>query len=292
MSKYVNPIAEGADPFILLYEGKYYHYCTNDPDGFRVSSSDDMTEWKDEGYCLKKGEGVVGDKWFWAPELMSKDGKIYMVYVANEHLAVATADSPLGPFRQKELGWLSERNAIDGSFFIDDDGKAYLYYVRFDGGNVIYGAPMSDDLQTLFEEREKKLVYAERPWETVMGKVAEGPFMLKHNGKYYLTYTCNDYRSKDYAVGYAVSDNPMGPFVKYDGNPILKRDDKMCGPGHHSFTTTKDGKQLLCVYHVHHDENNVHPRLTCVDKAEFVNNPDGGDDILQINATHTPQEGF
>ncbi len=292
MRKYINPIIEGADPFILPYNGKYYHYATNDSCGFKVSSSDDMAEWKAEGYCLKKGEGVIGDRWFWAPELTVKDGKIYMVYVAEEHLAVAVADSPLGPFKQKKLGWLSERKAIDGSFFIDDDGKAYLYYVRVDDGNVIYGAPLSDDLQTLFDDKEKKLISAELPWETVALKTAEGPFMLKHNGKYYLTFTCNDYRSKDYAVGYAVSDNPMGPFVKYEGNPILKRDEKMCGTGHHSFTTTKDGEQLLCVYHVHHDENNVHPRLTCVDKAEFVKNPDGGDDILKINVTHTPCDAF
>ena len=113
--------------------------------------------------------------------------------------------------------------------------------------------------------------------------------MLKHKGKYYLTYTANDFRSQDYAVGYAVCDTPLGNFVKYEGNPILKKDDVQVGTGHHSFTTTRDGKNLLIVYHVHKNKEEVHPRFTCVDRAEFIENPSGGDDILKINVCHEPQ---
>lgn len=289
MKKYVNPVIEGADPFILKYDGVYYHYATNVPDGFTVHSSKDLAEWKNEGYCLKKGENVMGNKWFWAPEIKFSNGKFYMVYVADEHLAVATSDSPTGPFTCEKMKWLSERNAIDGSYFIDDDGKIYLYYVRFDKGNVIYGAPMAD-METLLEDNEKELVRAEEPWEKMMGNVAEGPFMLKHGGRYYLTYTANDYRSKDYAVGYAVSDSPLGPFTKYAGNPILKRDEVVCGTGHHSFIEPEEGKDLLIVYHVHHDENEVHPRLTCVDRAYFAkDSKEGSPDVLKVVVCHGEQ---
>lgn len=289
MKKFINPVIEGADPFVLKHNGKYYHYATSAPDGFIVHSSDDLAEWKNEGYCLKTGENVMGDKFFWAPEIIFAENKFYMVYVANEHLAVAEADKPTGPFKCVKNTWLSERNAIDGSFFVDDDGKIYLYYVRFDGGNVIYGAPMSD-FTTLCEDKEKELLRAAEPWETRLGNVAEGPFMLKHKGKYYLTYTANDYRSQDYAVGYAVSDSPLGPFVKYEGNPILKKDGIFYGPGHHSFTCSSDGRQLLIVYHVHHDENNVHPRLTCVDRAYFKENDEAGKpDILTVEVNHSEQ---
>lgn len=288
MKEYVNPVIEGADPFLLYHDGRYYHYSTNAPDGFVVHSSADLVEWKDEGYCLKAGEGVMGDCCFWAPEVIERDGKFYMVYVANEHLVVAVADKPTGPFVCPSGKWLSERNAIDGSFFIDDDGKIYLYYVRFDGGNVVYGAPMKDML-TLDEQNEKELIRASEPWETVMGRVAEGPFVVKHNGKYYLTYTANDYRSPDYAVGYAVCDTPLGAFVKYDGNPVLKKDDEQVGTGHHSFTRGSDPNQMLIVYHVHNGKTKVHPRLTCVDKAAFVPSPCGGDDILKIEVCHGKQ---
>lgn len=61
------------------------------------------------------------------------------------------------------------------------------------------------------------------PWE-VQSKVEgpgygilEGPFVIKRDGKYILTYSANLYTHDCYAVGYAVSDNPMGPFVKPNG---------------------------------------------------------------------------
>lgn len=268
---YRNPICEGADPFILLHDGKYYHYATNAPDGYLVYESDDLVRWENRGYCLRK-EDVKGEKWFWAPEIMYRNGKFHMIYTSDEHIGIASADSPLGPFRQEKQQFLSERNAIDGDFFVDDDGQIYLYYVRFAGGNVIYGSRIDEETMTLDEENEVRLIAAEEEWETHMGHVAEGPFMLKHNGKYYLTYSANDYRSIDYAIGYAVSDSPLGPFVKYEGNPILHRTAEVNGVGHHSFTYSKDGSQMICVYHRHRTMTEVHPRTTCIDKAWFDEN--------------------
>ena len=145
LSTYQNPLTVGADPFVLAHEGRYYLYATNADDGFRVLISEDMSEWTDMGYCLKKGD-VIGEKWFWAPEIIENNGKFYMVYVAEEHLAIAVSDSPLGPFVQAEKKWLSEEKAIDGHFFRDDDGTVYLYYVRFDNGNVIYMSTMKNDV--------------------------------------------------------------------------------------------------------------------------------------------------
>ena len=283
---YQNPIAQGADPFILLHNGKYYLYSTNDPDGYRVRESDDLVSWTDRGYCLHK-DNVQGNHWFWAPEIKEKNGRFYMIYTSEEHLGVAVADSPLGPFTQEKICWLSERKGIDGDYFIDDDGQVYLYYVRFDHGNIIYGTKMSDDMLSMDEAGEVRLLAPEEEWETHMGRVTEGPFMLKHNGKYYLTYSANDYQSIDYAIGYAVSDSPLGPFRKYAGNPILIRNDKVNGTGHHSFTTSKDGKGLICVYHIHKSLTAIHPRMTCIDPAEFLPNPDGGDDILVIRGPST-----
>lgn len=268
MTTYRNPVWEGADPFVFLHEGTYYFYVSNGDEGYRVLTSDDLVNWQDHGPCLSR-EDVQGDRWFWAPEVTEQDGKFYMVYTAEEHIGIAVADSPLGPFKQATPRWLSERNAIDGSFFKDEDGQVYLYYVRFDGGNVIYGAKLHDML-TLDEEGEQRLIAAEAEWETRDCLVAEGPFMLKHNGKYYLTYSANHFRTPDYAVGYAVADTPLGPFKKYEGNPILKKNEGIVGTGHHCFTTSKDGKQLICVYHCHHNREEIHPRMTCIDPAEFT----------------------
>lgn len=132
MSGYNNPVLVGADPFVILHDGVYYHYATDAPDGYYVYSSSDLKEWKKLGYGLKKGD-VKGEKWFWAPEILEADGRFYMAYTSDEHLGIAVSDSPAGPFAQKEKRFLSERCAIDGDFLVDDDGAVYLYYVRFQG---------------------------------------------------------------------------------------------------------------------------------------------------------------
>ena len=66
--KYTNPIAGGADPFILLHDGKYYLYATNFSDGgFKVQVSYDLVNWSEETVALKKDD-VMGNSRFWAPE--------------------------------------------------------------------------------------------------------------------------------------------------------------------------------------------------------------------------------
>lgn len=288
---YRNPLIVGADPFVLAYGGRYYLYATNASDGFRVYTSRDMAQWQDMRYCLKKGD-VIGERWFWAPEVMERDRTFYMVYVADEHLAIAKADSPLGPFVQSEKKWLSEEKAIDGHFFADDDGTVYLYYVRFDGGNVIYVSKMNEDLSGFDEENEKFLFRADEEWELRDCEVVEGPFVLKHKEKYYLTYSANHTRSEDYAIGYAVSDSPLGPFEKYENNPILCKTADVNGTGHHSFTRSIDGKELICVYHCHYSKFEFQPRMVCIDRADFEAGESGNDILMIHGPTTTIQKAF
>ena len=294
---YKNPIYRGADPFILTHEGKYYLYATNAArEGYKVAQSDDLVNWEDKGFCLKKGD-VKGElvysadgKWcygFWAPEVMYYKGKFYMIYTVDNHIGIAEADSPLGPFTQKEHKWIVDSKAIDGSFFVDDDGAVYLYY-RHVEKNRLVGVRLSDDLTSADMSTMRVLITpGEFPWEEAEPGVigTEGPFVLKHDGKYYITYSANDYRCQDYAIGYAVSDSPLGEYKKYAGNPILKRTDKVVGTGHHSFTKSADGKKLLCVYHTHNSLTSVEPRMVCIDYAEFVEKD--GETVLVIHGPTT-----
>lgn len=275
-----NPVMKGADPFILLHDGVYYLYSTNAEDGYLVYTSSDLQTWESRGHCLKK-EDVKGSRWFWAPEVMYYQGKFYMVYTADEHLGIAVADSPLGPFRQEKKSFLSETKEIDGHFFQDDDGSVYLYFVRFPQGNVIYGAKMNADMLSYDASSVRLLLSATADWETKMGSITEGPSMLKRNGTYYLTYSANHYESQDYAIGYATSSAPLSGFQKYEGNPILSKSGDIVGTGHHSFTTSRDGTQLYIVYHRHYSTSAIHPRLVCIDKAMFEADPNGGKDLLK-----------
>lgn len=288
--KYTNPIAGGADPFILLHDGKYYLYATNFSDGgFKVQVSDDLVNWSEETVALKKDD-VMGNSRFWAPEVIFYKEKFYMIYTAELHFAIAVADSPMGPFTQETKKWAADFSGIDGHLFLDDDGKMYLYYVKYGDGYGLYAAEMNEDITEIKPETETFLCRSSEPWELkdswykpnnpILFGVSEGPFVLKNNGKYYLTYSCNDYKNKDYSVGFAVADAPFGPFQKYSGNPILCRDGDIVGTGHHSFTKNKYTGELICVYHRHFSKDEIHPRQTCVDSAAFVT--ENGNDILKI----------
>ena len=285
----------GADPFLMKYSGKYYIYCTTEnneklqspsafntdkdgKDGFYVYQSDDLTHWENKGLCLSK-EDAMGDRWFWAPEVSYYKGKFYMVYTAQEHLAVAVSDNPTGPFKKHSEGWLRNGAAIDGHLLFDDSG-IYLYYVRLEGGNRIFAAKMSDDLKRIEHEYEDVLIQAEEEWETADCLVAEGPFVIKHNGLYYLSYSCNHTRSEDYAVGYAVSDSPTGIFKKYEGNPILHKKGDIVGVGHNSYMPTDDENRFICAYHCHSgDTDNFKPRMVWLCEAVFEK---GKPDVLKV----------
>ena len=283
-----------ADPTIFFHDGTYYLYGTSGQDpnqGFEVYKSKDMKSWEgpagvNEGYALKK-EDAFGEKGFWAPQVFHYNDTFYMAYTANENIAIATSQSPLGPFTQRSKQPLTAPvKQIDPFVFIDNDGKKYLYHVRLTEGNRLFVAEMTDDFSAIKPETLQEIISAEEPWENtrnVEWPVAEGPSVLRHNNLYYLVYSTNDFRNPDYAVGYAVSDHPLGPWRKHPENPILSRKEVgQNGPGHGDFIR-KEGEELYYVLHTHYSENEVSPRRTAVVKAQFRKTTDAGSPKYQLH---------
>lgn len=268
IAEYKLPIA---DPFVLYHEGKYYAYGTR-VNGFEVYISEDLKQWKRNDIKALSPENSWGTKWYWAPEVYYVKSKnlFYMFYSVEEHICVATSTSPEGPFIQREKKPIvADEKGIDTSFFIDDDGTPYLYYVRFTGGNVIWVAEMNDDLTSIKKETLTKCISATEPWEKKQGTIAEGPSLLKKGNTYYLIYSANHYESKDYAVGYATASSPKGPWTKYSGNPILRRDKEaaksvgLVGTGHGAPFVCADGSYKY-IFHAHASETSVGPRTSYI----------------------------
>ncbi|NDV64125.1 glycoside hydrolase family 43 protein [Bacteroides sp. 224] len=267
-----------ADPYILYWEGKYYAYGTR-VNGFEVYISEDLKHWKRNANKALAPESSWGTKWFWAPEVYYVKSKnlFYMFYSVEEHICVATAISPEGPFIQHEKKPIvANEKGIDTSLFIDEDGKAYLYYVRFTGGNVIWVAEMNDDLTGIKTETLTKCISASDAWEKKQGTIAEGPSLLKIGKTYYLIYSANHYESKDYAVGYATASSPKGPWTKYTGNPILRRDKDaakslgLVGTGHGAPFICADGNYKY-IFHAHGSETSVGPRTSYISNFNISN---------------------
>ena len=269
-----------ADPCVLEDDGWYYIYGTHSNDGIVVYRSRDMLSWSylcgnaKGGLALHKDD-VWGDFWFWAPEVYKIGDKYFMTYSAEEHICYAESDSPCGPFVQTgQKPYLPEEKGIDSHIFFDG-GKAYMFWVRFDGPYGIWMAELTPDLHALKMETAR-LILEPMPdsWEHVQAHVSEGPAITKYKGKYYMTYSCNDYQSRDYAVGIAVANNIAGPYERHPDNPILHRHAGYVGTGHHTLTPTPRG--LYMVYHAHYDHQRIHPRQTIITPVKFIRDKEWG----------------
>jgi hypothetical protein len=272
-----NPVLPGynADPQVALFDGKFYIYPTTDgfanwgSTSFRAFSSNDLVQWKDEGVLLELGKDV---SWAtaraWAPGIARKNGVFYYYFSADVQIGVATASTPTGPFQDalgKPLIETAEfgGQSIDPYAFIDDDGRAYLYFGSTSaGGHVV---ELGEDMVSL----------RGTPQQIVISGFKEGSVAFKRNGIYYFMWSEDDTRSENYNVAYGTGSSPFGPFTKAAVNPILEKNTALgiLGTGHASVLALPNGDYYI-VYHrfAIPDGDGTH-REVCIDRLYF--NPDG-----------------
>ncbi|MBN2476391.1 MAG: glycoside hydrolase family 43 protein [Pirellulales bacterium] len=263
---YCNPIIAKtetlADPAVVFHEGVYYLYATGEVDGdngYRVYTSSDMVHWRRGPVVFRPGQPHV-----WAPDVWRDPdtGRFYLYYTADQTIGVADAAGPLGPFvvRRKLFD-----QAIDAHLFRDDDNRKYLYFVRLPGFRITV-QPMASPTETA--GRPQLVLQPESDWETRNGHVTEGPWMIKHAGRYYLLYSGSGANTPDYAVGYAVADSPLGPFTRAEHNPILHRGEGVFGPGHGCAIRDRAGAWWF-VYHQKDTDRRAWDRFLCIDPLRF-----------------------
>ena len=271
---YRNPLlpeVSVADPHVIKVGGTYYLYATTHTKGFDAYVSTNLVDWENQGSAFDDPRGGA-----WAPDVfhdVNGDGKFYLYYTdtiadrkpggPRKQIGVAVADSPLGPFQDRAV---LATDAIDAHLFRDDDGKYYLYYVDLFEGFKIRVQPMRDPLTK--EGDSTIVIRPTEPWEKISGHVTEGPFMLKHNGVYYLMFSGTGADSPNYGIGYATAKSPLGPFEKYPGNPIVHRGGKVLGPGHHCVIEGPDQK-LWNVYHQKWNDDISFKRFLAIDPMWF-----------------------
>jgi len=234
-----------ADPFVLRYNGRYYLYCTTPM--VDCYSSADLVNWKKEGPSVPKEEfpGLVP----FAPEVVYWNGFFYM-YTSPHGYGhyVLQSERPTGPFRKITDNL---HHNIDFSVFVDEDGKWYAYWAD-DAG--ILGCEMKSP--TEFGETVE-VGASLHGW-------TEGPFVVKREGKYHLTYTGNHFLSKGYRINTAIADSPLGPFQDVGDNPqVIRTKGALVGLGHSS---TIVGPDLQTDYLIYHNLNPDRTRNLCMDR--------------------------
>jgi beta-xylosidase len=306
---YTNPVGAApihmGDPFAFWHAGRYYLIGTTAPDeGFHCYESTDLAHWQLKGWAWRQSpDGWTADC-LWAPEVKYHQGRFYLTYSGHVRgsppghllMALAVSDTPAGPYRDLHAPWFDPGySTIDGHLFVDDDGRPYLYFSRNgeqDGTSfgANYGVELAPDLSEPVGT-PLLLIEASQPWERVNwteNRCNEGPTVLKHRGRYYMTYSANHTGFPHYGVGYATAEHPLGPWRKAEENPVLATNLALgvSAPGHNSIVPSPDGRELFIVYHTHADPARPSlDRVVNIDRLEFT--VDGR--LRVIGPTRSPQ---
>lgn len=272
--KSVQVSREAADPSMICYKGKYY-ICASMTLGVWVS--EDMVHWENhrlpeelplydyapdlriigeyvyfcasrrgeicDYYCTQDiingpYEKIEGSFDFWDPHLFQDDdGRIYFYWGCSNVTPVWGVE--LNPRDMKPMGEKIvvvegnpkikgyERPGEDHSIRPIEGEELDRVYRGFLAMKNIQESDLSPEAA-----EQTKGMLSNQPY-------IEGPWMTKHNGRYYLQYACPGAEYNVYADGVYIADSPLGPFTLAENNPLsYKPGGFIPGAGHGS--TMKD----------------------------------------------------
>ena len=297
-----NPVLAGyyADPEILYAEKtkRYYIYPTSDGftgwagNYFKVFSSANLTNWKDEGVMLDLPKQVSwANRNAWAPCIIEKkingQYKYFYYFTAAQKIGVAVADEPTGPFVDLGKPLVAAKPAgIKGGQEIDPDvftdpktGKSYLYW----GNGYMAVAELNEDMVS-FKPESTQIIKVDKTYR-------EGTYVFYRKGIYYFMWSEDDTRSPNYRVRYGTSTSPTGPLTISADNIVIQKNEAegIYGTGHNSVIQIPGTDDWYIVYHRFTYPNGIkmgsaagYNREVCIDKLVF--GADGS--IKQTVPTH------
>jgi hypothetical protein len=213
-------------------------YAMQDYHVFRMDSPE--AEATDCGVALHVRDVPWADRQMWAPDAAARDGRYYLYFPAKRadgifQIGVAVGERPEGPF-VAEPEPIRSSYSIDPAVFGDAGGQHYMVFGGIWGGqlqkyrNNVYGeenaepadgdpalgpriARMSNDMLQFDESPREVQILDERGCPLRAGDHArryfEGPWLHRHQGRYYLSYSTGNTHTLCYAVG----NSPYGPFT-------------------------------------------------------------------------------
>jgi hypothetical protein len=232
----------GADPAVVKFRGEYYMFVTR---SLGYWHSTDMTNW----------QFITPEKWYFqgdnAPAVHNyKDSVLYAAGDPSGSMSILYTDDP------KKGDWKAVpfilNDLQDPDLFVDDDGKAYMFWgssnvypIRGRELNRTQNFKPAKDIHELFN-----LDAAKHGWER-FGKnhtskekgYIEGPWLTKHNHKYYMQYAAPGTEFNVYGDGVYVSDHPLGPYTYAPNNPISYKPGGFINGAGHGSTVLGPGNQ-------------------------------------------------
>lgn len=271
---YVNPVVNADypdpgvfwDPKTSLWWAAATGCASASGNCFAQRVSTDLARWSEPvGYIFPTMPSWSDGSTAWAPEIHITNAGTYNAYFATRNkqgtlvVGVAVAKQAAGPFEdvlgapfiQAPSG--SCFGVIDPTFFRDHTGTQWVVF-KEDGNSCgkptnIYAA-MVDETGTIFKSGWVLMISNDpSSWE---GGCTEAPWVMRNEttGDLFLFYSGSYFNVPSYSIGVArsTSGSMLGPWVKYENNPIIRSapgagtpGSKLhYGPGHCSVVVPRD----------------------------------------------------
>lgn len=263
-------IKQRADPYVYFHKDGYYYFTASTPEYDRIEL---RRAWSVKGLAdaqplviwRKHSSGPMS--WhIWAPELHFIDGKWYIYFAAGRAedpwwirtwvLENTSPDPFCGSWEEKgmlEAEW--DSFMLDCTVF-ENRGKWYAVWAQKrqerEENSALYIAKMESP--TKLSLPQTLLSIPEYDWECKGFRVNEGAAVLQRNGKVFITYSASA-TDATYCMGLLTAEDGsdlLDPASwKKSEKPVMVTEEKkgVFGPGHNSFTTSRDGKQDYLIYH-------------------------------------------
>ena len=274
-TKYNKPfIIQRADPYVYRHEDGTYLFTASVPAYDRIilrrsKTLDGLADAEETVIWKKHGRGIMSVH-VWAPEIHFIEGKWFIYFAAGEkddiwairpYILMCEGEDPIknpwteiGPMQASD-DFSFQDFSLDMTVF-ENRGKWYCVWAeKISVGKKIsnlYIAEMKSPVK--LATAQVLLTTPEYDWERMDFWVNEGPAVVRHNGKLYLTYSASA-TGECYCIGMLSIDEEeqlLDPRAwKKERYPVLKTDWEkgMFGPGHNSFTKSEDGADDIMIYH-------------------------------------------
>jgi len=264
---YVNPVIAGdhPDPSIIRTGDEYWATATGSEWApvYPLLRSRDLVNWTEVGAIFPDAPSWAEGS-FWAPELSEYKGRYFVFYTARAKngplcVASAVADAPTGPYQDNGPLICQEVGSIDAFPTVDENGERYLIW-KEDGNSrnlptPLWAQRLSEDGTSVIGEPKEILRNDPATWEK---GVVEAPYILRRGGFFYLFYSgsaCCGLQCS-YGLGVARSEKLLGPYVKFEKNPLVRGSETWKCPGHGSIVTDQQGRTFL-LYHAYSSKDFV-----------------------------------
>jgi GH43 family beta-xylosidase len=269
-------ILQRADPYVYKHTDGYYYFTASVPSYDRIilrrsttlkglAMADEITIWK-------KYESGEMSRNIWAPEIHYLEGAWYIYFAGGKQedmwkirpYVLECKDSCPMSGQWSELGMMESADddefsfrsfSLDGTVFQNNGKNYYIWAEKVGVGKMISNLYIAE-METPWKLKTVQVLLTtpDYDWERVKFWVDEGPSVVKHDGKIFMTFSASS-TGANYCVGLLYADESSDLLDPRSWTklrrPVLKTDVEkgIFGPGHNSFTKSEDGSKDIMMFH-------------------------------------------